>query len=58
MEDLTIELKAVLAVMDTIPVEGLANQKKFVNCAERVRLVLEILESVQKPDKQEAEKNA
>ena len=50
MEDLIVELKSVLAVMDTIPIEGLVNQKKYVNCAERVRLVLEIMESAGKPD--------
>lgn len=63
MADLINELKAVLAVMDTIPIEGLVNQKKYVNCAERVRLVIDILESAGKPDEsadkpEEAEVNA
>lgn len=55
MADLINELKAVLAVMDTIPIDGLVNQKKYVNCAERVRLVIDILESAGKPEESKTE---
>ena len=49
MDELITELRAVIAAMDTIPVAGIANMQKLTSCAERVRLVADILESAKNP---------
>ena len=53
MDELITELRAVIAVMDTIPVAGIANIQKFASCADRVRLVADILESAKNPTEEE-----
>lgn len=53
MDELITELRSVIAVMDTIPVAGIANMQKLTSCADRVRLVADILESAKNPTEEE-----
>ncbi len=53
MDELITELRSVIAVMDTIPVAGIANMQKLTSCADRVRLVADILESAKNPTEED-----
>lgn len=60
MDDLITQLNQVLSTMNTISVVELENMNKFMDCARRIRLVAEILNSANVPEpeqKPETEKS-